>query len=118
MTTSPAALGLSIGHISPQRSASETASGGDVPAFRIEVAAGATLVRLRGPGSGGAPDNGGGKRGQVCGFSRKSRKRLLDELNSVPVDVLADALFITLTLPDRALEQWQEKPEKLTPGNG
>jgi len=109
---SSAGLGLSMTHISPRhvpRVAPKTAAvATDAPVFRMDVASGATLVKLRGPGN-GPPQGGGGKRGEVCGFSRASRKRLLDELNSVPVDVLADALFITLTLPDAALEQWQEK---------
>jgi len=122
MEPAPSPLGLSMRHISPQHTAGRAPAGAPaavaaptgevVSPFRVEVAAGATLVRLRGPGSGRAPDNGGGRRGQVCGFSRKSRKRLLDELNSVPVDVLADALFVTLTVSDVALEKWQEKRAK------
>lgn len=55
-------------------------------------------VRVR-----GLPSRGGGRRGPVCGFSRKSRKRLLDMMASLdprPVEGFRHvALFLTLTYP-------------------
>jgi hypothetical protein len=89
--------------------------------FHIEIAARGTYVKLR--GSRGAPC-GGGLRGVVCGFSRASRKRLLDRLNQVPVDVLSSALFITLTFPDeypdvaeakRALRRFIKRTKRVWP---
>lgn len=115
-------LGLSIPHKSP-RPASDRwpvsgagASDGGISAeacYSVDVAVRATFVQLKGSGIGGR--GGGGTRGRVSGFSRASRKRLLDRLNSVPDDVLADALFITLTLPDAALDRWQAKPAAAKP---
>lgn len=95
-----AAVGLSIPHISP-RPMLRTPSAHDAPsrpAFCVEVATGATYMRLVGDRRG--PANGGGMRGDVCGFSPASRKRLRDRLNQVPVDMMSAALFVTLTFPD------------------
>jgi len=64
----------------------------------MEIAEGGTYTRLRlecVPGQ-----NGGGIRGRIRGFSRRSRKRLLDLLNQVHRSVVASALFVTLTYPD------------------
>ena len=63
----------------------------------LELAVGGTYARLRG---GGGPQKGGGLRGECCGFSRQSRKRLLDLLNQVDTVALSSGLFVTLTYPD------------------
>lgn len=39
-------------------------------------------------------------RGRISGFSRESRKRLLDLLNMIRSDALSSGLFMTLTYPD------------------
>jgi hypothetical protein len=56
-----------------------------------------TYTRLRGERVG---HSGGGPRGRVFGFSRDSRKRLLDVLNMVDAALLGNGLFLTLTYPD------------------
>jgi len=92
-------VGLSISHKSPQTDA--------LPTYSVEVASGATYTRLR--GHRGGPPSGGGIRGEVRGFSRASRKRMLDRLNQVPVDLLSSALFLTLTFPDEFPEIAESK---------
>lgn len=47
------------------------------------------------------PAHGGGIRGVVNGFSAESRKRLLDLLNMLKRENVSDALFVSLTYPDR-----------------
>lgn len=100
----PSVLGLSYGHISPSPDAGTVST--ETPAalwpapepYSVDVASGGTFVALHARGH--ASRAPGATRGVVCGFSRKSRKRLLDKLNCVPVDVFSDALFVTLTFPD------------------
>jgi len=64
----------------------------------VAVAVGGTFMQLRGAGIGGR--RGGGIRGRVEGFSRQSRKRLLDWLNMIETGELSSGLFLTLTYPD------------------
>jgi len=71
----------------------------------VTMAAGGTYVRMTGQAAG---HTGGGIRGRVRGFSRQSRKRLLDLLNMVNTDALSQGLFMTLTYPDL----FPEKPER------
>jgi hypothetical protein len=56
----------------------------------------ANSVVLSTPGSAPPPSP---TRGEVCGFSAKSRKRLLDRMNRVRN--IDGAVFVTLTYPDR-----------------
>lgn len=63
----------------------------------LEIAIGATFAKLTG---GGGPQTGGGIRGDVRGFSRQSRKRLLDLMNQIETGALSSGLFLTLTYPD------------------
>jgi hypothetical protein len=84
-----AAVGLSNTHISPL--------GSEPGGLRLEVAVGGALVKLRG---GGGRPGGGGPRGRVGGFSRGSRRRLLELLASLNRDaILLLPLFVTLTYP-------------------
>lgn len=69
----------------------------------VEIALNGSFVRLRGASC--QKNTGGGARGKVSGFSRESRKRLLDFLNSVDKAALARGLFVTLTYPDRFPEE-------------
>jgi len=64
----------------------------------VAVAVGGTFLQLTGAGMRGR--QGGGLRGAVSGFSRQSRKRLLDLLNMVEQGALSSGLFLTLTYPD------------------
>lgn len=48
-----------------------------------------------------------GKRGKINGFSRASRKRLMDWLNAINRGAVAVALFVTLTYPSTWPETWQ-----------
>lgn len=64
----------------------------------VTLAVGGTYARLTGERPG--PPTGGGLRGQVSGFSRASRKRLLDLLNMIRTEALSTGLFVTLTYPD------------------
>jgi len=63
----------------------------------VTVAARASCVTLHGHGHGGG---GGGLRGRIYGFSRKSRKRMLDLVNSIDEAAVTDGLFVTCTYPD------------------
>lgn len=63
----------------------------------LEIAVGGTFARLKG---GGGPGHGGGLRGAIWGFSRASRKRMLDLLNQIEQVALSTGLFVTLTYPD------------------
>lgn len=90
-------FGSSMPHKWPRHGAGSASTAGARERYSVEVAAGATYMRLRGRGR---EQVGGGLRGKVCGFSRASRKRLLDRLNTVPVDLLSSALFVTLTFPN------------------
>lgn len=47
------------------------------------------------------------KRGRVSGFSRKSRKRLLDWLNQIDKASAAKGLFVTLTYPGEYSDDWR-----------
>jgi len=64
----------------------------------VTIANGGTYTRLTGERFG--HHTGGGIRGRVSGFSRQSRKRLLDLLNQIKRDELQSGLFVTLTYPD------------------
>lgn len=68
-----------------------------------------------------SPRCGGGRRGSVVGFSRASRKRLLDRLARLRDEV--DPLFLTLTFPDpvdcrqarRCLDSWAKRMRRRFP---
>jgi hypothetical protein len=64
--------------------------------YFITAAVGGTCVKVRKTMNGHVV-LGGGCRGEVRGFSRRSRKRLLDWLNSIPRSQTQGGLFITLT---------------------
>lgn len=67
---------------------------------RVEVAIGGSMAKLVGKITQPPSDNpGGGIRGKVCGFSRASRKRMLDLLNSIDRSTVSSVLFIDLTYP-------------------
>jgi len=82
---------------------------------RVELANGAQWVRLtdplrRAPVANVSGGRGGGVRGKVRGFSRGSRRRLLDLLNKVRREHVAAGLFVTLTYPgvwDDSWETWK-----------
>jgi hypothetical protein len=80
----------------------------------IEVAPLGSYVRVRAKGmlSCAVRDDDekyhGGTRGRVAGFSRKSRKRLLDWLNQVDRKEASRALFVTLTYPKRYSGDWSD----------
>jgi len=63
----------------------------------VTVAADASCVTLHGHAHGGG---GGGLRGRVMGFSRKSRKRMLDLMNCIHENWVSEAVFLTLTYAD------------------
>jgi len=74
----------------------------------MTLAVGGTYGRLTGARPG--PPTGGGLRGAVWGFSRESRKRLLDLLNMIRCEALSSGLFMTLTYPDEFptdAERWK-----------
>lgn len=71
-----------------------------IPPCRVKVAVGAQYVELIPPRHKDKPRQvGGGRRGTVTGFSRQSRRRMLNLLNQVPTEAHKKALFITLTYP-------------------
>lgn len=78
----------------------------------LELANGGSWVKLsfplqRAPAA-RVPDKAhGGKRGKVRGFSRGSRRRLLDLLNKVERGAVQRALFVTLTYPGSWPSAWQ-----------
>jgi len=57
---------------------------------------------------GGGAQGGGGLRGEVRGFSRQSRKRLIDLLHQVDRAAVDVPLFVTLTYPAEWPADWQE----------
>lgn len=81
----------------------------------LEVAQGASWCKLsrpleRVPTAKVPTKKGGGKRGRVKGFSRASRRRLLDVLNQIKRPAVQSALFVTLTYPGewpKAWERWK-----------
>jgi hypothetical protein len=70
----------------------------------LTVALGGEYARLR---MAGAKQSGGGCRGPICGFSRASRRRLLDLVNQVDRRCITSMLFVTLTYPSEFPESWQ-----------
>jgi hypothetical protein len=90
-------FGLSTPHISP--SASELEKDG----YKLFVALGGSLTKLKGKNQSAVPP-GGGVRG-VATFSPASRKRLLQLVASLDQDT-RPPLFITLTYP----EHWSSNP--------
>lgn len=70
--------------------------------FLAEFSKNGSYARLRCRGGSGAR----GTRGAVKGFSRASRKRLLDLFNKIPLDVRRNALFVTLTYPSQWPDDW------------
>jgi len=68
----------------------------------VTMASGGTYIRMTGERP---SQTGGGLRGRVKGFSRQSRKRLLDLLNMIQSDALSQGLFMTLTYPDAFPEE-------------
>lgn len=88
------ALGLSSVHISSEQEAGT-----------LRVSVGGRLAKLRGePGWPG----GGGPRGRIGGFSRGSRRRMLEFLQSVDQEAVGLPLFVTLTYPAR----WPGEPRR------
>ena len=77
---------------------------GTVPT--LTVALGGQFAALRGEGYPGG--RGGGTRGEVRGFSRESRKRLIDLIHQVDRSALRPPLFVTLTYPGEWPSDWQE----------
>lgn len=65
---------------------------------------GGSYVKITGSGM---PPTEHGKRGQVKGFSRASRKRLMDWLNAIDRGAVSVALFVTLTYPSTWPDAWQ-----------
>ncbi len=61
------------------------------------------------------PESSGGPRGRITEFSRQSRKRLLDALNSINKDVAPRPIFVTLTYSDKCAwenpETWKKNLE-------
>lgn len=81
---------------------------------KLELATGASWVKLsvereRVP-TAKVPTGriGGGPRGRVRGFSRASRRRLLDSLNKINRRAVRSALFVTLTYPREWSPAWQD----------
>ncbi len=95
--TTPAAPGLSTAHI-----------WSDAPAATIKTHVGGSLTEISWPNTYLSRGSGGGRRGKVSGFSRASRRRLLQLLNSLNRnEVKTLPLFITLTYPAR----WPDDPK-------
>lgn len=61
----------------------------------------ADMVKLKKSGVPGGV--GGGSRGRVAGFSRQSRKRMIERLAQIRDPETRNGLFITLTFPDEVL---------------
>lgn len=79
---------------------------------KVSVASGGSWVKMedplkRVPTAKVPKQTGGGRRGKVRGFSRGSRRRLLDTLNQVRRDAVVKALFVTLTYPGSWPGAWQ-----------
>lgn len=55
----------------------------------------------------GAKRSGGGLRGSIQGFSRASRRRLLDTVNQVDRRCIGSMLFVTLTYPGQWPGSWR-----------
>lgn len=92
-------LGLSTFHISPDFRKPQ----GQLKRYR-----GGQLVSLKydRQGYGQRKGNKGGVRGEVCGFSRKSRSRLLRKVAKLNQKELASPLFVTLTYPGEWEKDW------------
>lgn len=56
------------------------------------------------------PPKGGGKRSEIEGFSRESRKRLIEELHKQKFDKMT---FITLTYPEKYPRDWKAYKKNL-----
>lgn len=80
--------GLSTAHIWPQQ-----------PPAALSTALGGSLARIEFPSGGKRPRAGGGRRQTISEFSRASRRRLLQLLNSLNRNKIKLPLFITLTYP-------------------
>ena len=72
--------------------------------MELEIAVNGTYVKLKGRGLAG----GGGQRGDVRGFSRQSRARMMELFNKLDVDWRAHPLFITLTYPKEYSGNWKD----------
>jgi hypothetical protein len=72
----------------------------------LTVALGGQFAALKGEGYPGG--RGGGVRGEVRGFSRESRKRLIDLIHQVDRSMVRPPLFVTLTYPREWPSDWQE----------
>jgi hypothetical protein len=90
-------MGLSIAHNSPGGQGEE--------AYTATLAVTGTYVNVR---TSGSARLGGGRRGSVVGFSRASRKRLMDWYNRIDRVWRARALFITLTYPREFSSDWSD----------
>jgi hypothetical protein len=104
--------GLSKGHIRPRPSSAEHTH------LEIWHGAGAIKIVRPAPAVGSEPV----ARGEIAGFSRKSRKRMMDTLAKVRMgDDVELPLFVTLTFPDwvpdpeaalRAFDVWVRRLER------
>jgi hypothetical protein len=76
--------------------------------MQVELAQGGELLRLTGTSS-HKPQDGNRTRGPVCGFSRRSRRRLFDFFASIDRrDTWGPGLFVTLTYPDKSYgTEWE-----------
>ncbi len=95
------ALGLSTTHISPRGNKA-------TDKWAVEVSVGGTLLSVKGRKAlGKAP--GGGIRGEVSGFSRGSRRRLMRKIASIDRERQRDIpIFGTLTYPS----VWPDDPSR------
>ncbi len=84
----PDALGLSTAHIWPHR-----------PPATHTAAVGGSLAAIEFSSKGRNHRRGGGRRQTISTFSRASRRRLLQTLNSINKKQVKIPLFITLTYP-------------------
>lgn len=85
-------VGLSLLHNRPR-------AGGEFERLpSAALAVGGAYLALHGCGP--CVEHIGGPRGRVCGYSRASRRRLLDLLNQLKRASVVGALFVTLTYPD------------------
>jgi hypothetical protein len=75
-----------------------------LPVYRFSL--GGSFAQLRGC-RGARPRGNGSSRGKVRGFSRRSRKRLLDWLNQIDRRCVTDSIFVTLTYPSEWPADWQ-----------
>jgi hypothetical protein len=109
-----AGIGLSTCHI-PPRGSERACEGLSDPAVTHDVvgravlrmARGGGLVRVATIGAAPARARSESRRGRVAGYSRRSRRRLMDLTASIHRERAGRPLFVTLTYP----RQWDPDPE-------